>query len=242
MIDTLRIFEELKETFGPSAAKKLAEILGMIYEELKNAVTKVEFQELRMVVSELAEAQRNAEARLTRLEQTVHELTEAQRNAEARLTRLEQTVHELAEAQKKTEQSLNRLIKRVDHLEERVEGISNSIGYTLENLSYKRLPLLLKKEGINIKEKLIRRYYEENQINIWGRARRADKEILILGEVKVRPSRKEINRFIKICDRIKKKESKDAFLVFVAHDYHPSVERYLREKGIRYYWSYELEA
>ncbi|MCR4320872.1 MAG: hypothetical protein NUV74_11125 [Candidatus Brocadiaceae bacterium] len=63
-----------------------------------------------------------------------------------------------------------------------------------------------------------------------------------LREVKVRPSKKEIDRFLKITEWIKRvEECPETYLLFVAHDYHPDTEQYLKGKGIRYFWSYELE-
>jgi len=210
--------------------------LEITVQELAEAQKKTEER-----VNELAEAQKRSEERLTKLEITVQELAEAQKRSEERLTKLEIAVEKLAEAQKKTEETLNKLIKRVDIIEERLEGISNSVGYSLENNTYKSLPVLLNKEGIEVEGRLIRRYYEDNQLNIWGKGKKNGKTLLILGEVKVRPSRKEIDKFLRLVDTITKKEKKDAFPVFVAHDYHPNTERYLNEKGIKYYWSYELE-
>src|SRR3989304_2760643 len=102
MINTLKIFKELKEAIEPSAAKKIAEVVGKVYEELSNVVTKVEFNELRDVVRELAEAQK-------RTEQRVRELAEAQK-------RTEQRVGELAEAQKRTETELKELAVEVKEL------------------------------------------------------------------------------------------------------------------------------
>lgn len=69
MIDTLQFFEELKEALEPKAAKKIAEILGKVYWELSNSVTKTEFEMLMKIVSELAVYQK--------------ELAEAQRRSEA---------------------------------------------------------------------------------------------------------------------------------------------------------------
>jgi predicted CopG family antitoxin len=158
---------------------------------------------------------------------------------------LKQVVKELAEAQKRTEISLNRLIGRVDLVEDRLEGISNSVGYSLEDKSYKSLPDLLKKEDIVVEGNMIRRYYrignKDQQINIFAKGRRNGKEILILGEVKVRPSKTEIDRFLKIAEQVRKEEGNpETYLLFVANDYHPNTEQYLKEKGIRYFWSYEF--
>lgn len=78
MIDTLKIFEDLKQTLERSAAKKIVKVLGTIYEELRNTVTKEDFKELKDIVSELTQAQKNSEARLTKLEEVVvKELAEA---------------------------------------------------------------------------------------------------------------------------------------------------------------------
>ncbi|MCX8027602.1 MAG: hypothetical protein N3A62_07115, partial [Thermodesulfovibrionales bacterium] len=205
-------------------------------------------------VEELAEAQK-------RTEQGVEELAEAQKRTEQRVEELaeaqkrtEQRVEELAEAQKRTEQRVEELAeaqkrteKRIDVLTERVEGISNTFGYALENIVYKSLPsLLFKEDNIKVQGKIIRRYYERqgsyNQINLYARIIKDGKEMLMLGEVKTRPSKLEIDRFLKIAEYIKKREgSPEVYLVFVAHDYHPRVENYLKEKGIRYFWSYDVE-
>ncbi|MBE2234464.1 MAG: hypothetical protein IAE85_13310 [Anaerolinea sp.] len=90
------------------------------------AVRREDFEKLKDAVYALSVAQKQGEARLTRLEtavinlteaqkhteQRVNELAEAQRQSEARLTRLETVVVELAEAQKRTESTVQMLVKR----------------------------------------------------------------------------------------------------------------------------------
>ena len=257
----MKAFELFREEIAETVKRSDFEELKAVVKELAEAQKRTEQR-----VEELAEAQKRTEERLTRLEGVVEELAEAQKRTEESLEafkketeenfnrvwkainelaeaqkRTEEKVEELAEAQRRTEESLNRLIKRVDMIEERLEGVSNSVGYSLENNSYRALPGLLKKEGLTVIGPIIRRYYGENQVNIWGTVRKGNRQLLLLGEVKVRPSKKEIDRFLKIAEEIKRSEGKDAFFVFVAHDYHPSVEKYLQEKGIKYYWSYEME-
>ena len=222
-IKILRGLEEL----DPKVKNIFFDLLEEIEKNTRETVKRSDFDELRGAFIELTKS--------------VNALAEAQKKSEERLTKLEIAVEQLAEAQRRTEETLNKLIKRVDFIEERLEGISNSVGYSLENNAYKSLPILLKKEGIEVEGKLIRRYYEDNQINIWGKGRKNGKALLILGEVKVRPSKKEIDRFLRIVETITKKEEKNAFILFVAHDYHPNIERYLKEKNIKYYWSFELE-
>ncbi len=130
MINTLRIYEELSQAMEETAARKLASVLGAMYEELQNTVTKVEFNELRAVMLELAEAQKRTEQRIeelteaqTRTEQRldaltqrvdalvqqVAELAEAQRRTDERVSRLEVALAELAEAQRRTDERISRL-------------------------------------------------------------------------------------------------------------------------------------
>lgn len=64
MLNTLKIYEELKETLEPRAVRKITEILGTIYEELKNTITKEDFRELKAVIGNLAEAQKRTKYRV----------------------------------------------------------------------------------------------------------------------------------------------------------------------------------
>ncbi len=89
MLDTLKIYNELKEKLEPAAALTIAELMGTIYSELANTVTKTDFRELREIVQELSEAQKRTETKLG-------ELTEAQQHTEERLEKL-------TEAQNRTE-------------------------------------------------------------------------------------------------------------------------------------------
>ncbi len=141
MINTLRIYEELSQALEPQAARKLASVLGAICEDLQQTVTKAEFNDLRQVVRELAEAQQRTETR-------VEELAEAQKRTEARLEELavrvdqlaeaqqrtEARVEELAEAQKRTEQALAQLTARVDRLTERVDQLAEQMVHLTERV------------------------------------------------------------------------------------------------------------
>ncbi len=77
-MDTYRIYEKLSTSLGEKAAGELAGLLGDMYAELRNSVTKEDFRELKAVVAELAEAQR-------RTEKKVEELAEAQRRTVVRM-------------------------------------------------------------------------------------------------------------------------------------------------------------
>ncbi len=134
MINTLRIYEELSQTLEPKAAHKLASVLGAIYEDLQHTVTKSEFDDLRQVVRDLAEAQKRTETRVEELaraqqrtEAKVQELAEAQKHTEAR-------VEELAEAQKRTEQALANLTQRVDQLTVRMDQLTQRVDQLTERM------------------------------------------------------------------------------------------------------------
>ncbi len=169
---------------------------------------------------------------------SVKELTKAQ-------IKTEQRIEELINAQKKTEEEIQTLVKRTDILEERLEGISNSLGYSLENMTYEKLLALLRERyEIEVKGRLVRKYIivgkKHIQVNIYGRGRKNEKDILILGECKVRPSKREIIRFEKYAAKIGEQEKLEVFPLMVAHDFPPSIEEFLKEKAIAYFWSYEF--
>ena len=250
IIDTFGIYEAIASTLDDKTAKTLTGILTHIYTDIQQMATRQDFNELKAAVSELVEAQKRSEGRIDRLEQAIIELTEAQRHTEQRLAELteaqrhtEQKLAELTEAQRQTEQNLSALIKRVDIIEERLEGISDSVGYSLENNAYRALPKLLANRGIHVKQRLKRCYINGYQVNIFGTAQRDGKDILIFGECKTRPSKKEIDRFVRITDKLcQTKGCEDRILLVVAHDLHPTVEKYLLDKDIMYFWSYELDS
>ncbi|MGQ9497926.1 MAG: hypothetical protein ACUVSP_06490, partial [Desulfotomaculales bacterium] len=96
----------LKTVFPPEQAAVLAEVIHEAYTDL---VKTSDFNELKEIVrdlgakmGELAQAQKQSETRLTRLEAVVEELAQAQK-------RTEQRVEELAQAQKRTEQRVEEL-------------------------------------------------------------------------------------------------------------------------------------
>ncbi len=235
------------EDIDPKLRRVLLSMLEELERQREESVSKKEFNELKEIVrdlvkttKELAEAQKRTEAR-------VEELAEAQKRTEERLTRLEATVEKLAEAQKRTEEEIAKLVRRMDIFENRLEGISNTVGYGLEDKAYKALPRLLKERfGLEVKGHLIRRYFtvgrKEIQVNIFGHALKDGRTVLILGECKVRPSKREVSRFERYARRIASEVgTEDLFLLFVAYDFSPSIEQELKERGIAYFWSYELE-
>jgi methyl-accepting chemotaxis protein len=222
---------------------ELTERLNRLTERVDDLTVRLD--KLTERVDQLAEVQRKTEERLNQLALRVDELTERLNQLAEAQRDMAEKMSKLIDAQMQLEDSLAKLLGRMKTTEERIEWIFSSIGFTIEDKSLKALPELLKREGITVEGSLIRRYYkigdEYNQLNIYGWGRKDGEKILILGEIKTRASRKEINEFIKLADKVKKSEGNPTvFLVFVAYDYRPEIEEYLKEKGIKYFWSYEL--
>lgn len=213
------------------------DIFLSLFEEVERSreqsVTKDEFKELKEIVRELAEAQKRTEAR-------VEELAEAQKRTEAR-------VEELAEAQKRTEQELQLLTAEHRKTRKQVGGLAMTVGYRLEDEAFKALPSLLKRDhGIEIEGRLKRQFVADNkarmiEVNIFGKALRDGRQIVILGESKSQLSKKLVDEFIT------KKLSqfsdvfKDVFPVMVTYmTTEPGVEEHARKKGVALYYSYDF--
>jgi chromosome segregation ATPase len=222
---------------------ELTERLNRLTERVDDLTVRLD--KLTERVDQLAEAQRRTEERLNQLALRVDELTERLNQLAEAQRDMAEKMSKLIDAQMQLEDSLAKLLGRMKTTEERIEWIFSSIGFTIEDKSLKALPELLKREGITVEGNLVRRYYkigdEYNQLNIYGWGRKDGEKILILGEIKTRASKKEINEFIKLADKVKRSEGNpNVLLVFVAYDYRPEIEEYLKEKGIKYFWSYEL--
>ncbi|GIV85949.1 MAG: hypothetical protein KatS3mg052_2956 [Candidatus Roseilinea sp.] len=202
---------QLKPYFSAEQASVLAQVITDAYQDL---VKTSDFNELKAIVRELAEAQKRTEQQVEELaeaqkrtEQQVEELAEAQKRTEQRVDVLALRMEELAEAQKRTEQRVDMLALRMEELAEaqrqtadeirilarglndtRAElgGLSRSFGYALENEAYRMLPAFLAdKYGLSVSERLIRTEIGGEEINLFGRAKRDGQEVLIVGEAKL---------------------------------------------------------
>ena len=157
------------------------EIVKIVDERVREAhVTKEDFSELKSIVKELADAQKETQKEVGRLDRTMQELAEAQKRTEVK-------VEELADAQKKTEIEIQKLSKGLDETRGEVGGLSKSMGYAFENEAYRYLPAVLKeKYGIEVKERIVRAEIGGGEINIFCKAERDGKEVLVIGEAKLR--------------------------------------------------------
>jgi len=227
----LRILDMLDDLVRAKDFNELKEIVRELAEAQKRTEERInELAEAQRrteeMVKELAEAQKRTEERIskveervTKLETAVHELAEAQKRTEQRVNELaeaqkrtEQRVNELAEAQKRTEQRVNELAEAQKRTEEEIReltkllnrmrtdfdesitnlrkdfgGFQRSISYAFENEAFRMIPGVLKeKYGIEVSEKFIRKDVKGKEINLFGKGKMNGKEVIIIGEAKIR--------------------------------------------------------
>jgi uncharacterized phage infection (PIP) family protein YhgE len=270
-------FNELKEVVRElaEAQKKTEKRVGELAEAQKK--TEERLCRLEDTVKELAEAQKRTEERLCRLEDTVKELTEAQKKTEERLCRLEDTVKELAEAQKKTEERLCRLEdtvkelaeaqkrteKRVGELAEaqkktekelgnlakQVGGLSNAVGYGIEDRLMPYIPAYAKRIfGVEI-SKVSRKNIEYDaerydEVNILAEGKDANGDpVYLVGECKAQPGKKDVDRFAAMLERLSIKLGKNIQAMLIGYTFTPQVEKYMagRYPAIKPAKTYEIE-
>jgi len=149
----------------------IVEMVDMRVREIK--VTRTDFEDLKSIVRNLAEAQARTELKVedlveaqarterrieqlaeaqARTERKVEQLAEAQARTERKVEQLaeaqartERKVEELAEAQKELAQAQTRTEQELKKLAKQVGGLSERLGGSLEDLSYDVLPACIEK-------------------------------------------------------------------------------------------------
>lgn len=228
-----QIERRLTEAFEANQDRALAEVIQITYNDLVKAD---DFNELKAIVRQLAEAQ-------NRTEQRLEELTQAQ--------------GQLAQAQARTEQSLRELTGEVRVLvgglsDVRAElgGLSRSTAYALENEAYRLLPaFLLREHGIEVVERLLRTEIGGEEINLFGKARQDGREVLLVGETKLqlderRANQRETERML---DRLAAKveavkqamPGTEVVSLLITHYARPAFVEQARARGIIVVQSYE---
>ncbi len=215
--------------------------------------------------AELAEAQRRTEQRVEELaeaqrrtEQRVEELAEAQRRTDERLERLAEEFAEyrkytdarfaeLAEAQRRTQEALLSLTETVKDMQRQLGGLSQTVGYVLENEALKKLPeLLLNDYGLRVQGRLKRLYVKDKtgrslEVNIFGTGELDGETVTIVGESKSQLSKNDIDRFLRRTIGGLEGVYPRIFPVLITHmTSEPDAEEYARSLGVAVYFSYDL--
>ena len=210
MINSLRLYEELSQTMDAAAAKKIVEAISLVYEELRNSVTKTEFNELKEIVRDLGQAQGRTERR----------------------------VEELAEAQGRTERALQRLARQVGGLSDTIGGDLEDIAYIVLYDVLKRefgweVGVLERSWQTWGKEP-----EEVNVLGQATDPARPDVPIWVVGEAKHNLTAREVGRFVKQVARARQHLSGEVFPLCFCYRARPEVQEMLREAGIHLVFSY----
>ncbi len=246
--------------------KNIVAQLGKTVNELAEAQKKTEekVNELAEAQKELAEAQKKTEQRLNELaeaqkktEEKVNELAEAQKELAEAQKKTEQRLNELAEAQKKTEEELKSLSEEVKKLSEEVKklshglaqtrrqvgGLARSVAYALENEAFRKLPALLKKKyGIEVIERLIRTELEGHEINLFGRAKKNGKEIILVGEAVLKlDDREKLSQVWKNVELVKENIGGEVLPIIVTHFARKEILERAQKAGILIIQSFEWD-
>ena len=254
-MDTYRLYKQLQGSLSDEAARNIADAMGSLYAELHDALTKDDLSEVRQSLHDLTEAQQQTEQRLG-------ELAAAQQRTETRLEQFgaaqqqtEQRLGELAAAQQRTETRFGSLTTAVEALAQdqrqvrkTLGGLSDSVGYGLEDRAIARLPELLANDyAIAVSGRLARRFVEypdggSDELNIIGEGARAEQGISILGEAKAQLGKRDVDRFLRVIDRLDQHGQlrTERFLFAVSYSTQPDVERYALQHGVVVIPSYLL--
>ena len=175
---------------------------------------------------------------VTKLTISVDRLAEAQVKTEQKVEKLEESVDKLAVAQAKTEQAIK-------HLSINISGLSDTIGFGLEDIARTVVPGYLERhENIYIEE-LQRGFIEvdgvEREIDLFGECNRDGETILIIGEVKSRIYEGEVKKFVSnVINPIRKSEKeRRIYPLMFGYVIHPSAQRLAKAEGVHLVASYQ---
>ena len=213
MMNRTRMREKLGRVFVNQQAEVLSEVIYDAYHDLVRAD---DFNELKGIVKELAEAQQHLAKAQQRTEQRVEELAETQQHLAEAQQRTEQRVEELAEAQQRTEQRVEELAEAQQHTEHALQqltrqmgglarqlgSMSDRMGGDLEEVAAIMIHDVLEHEFEWQIDELDRAWQmwngEEEEIDVFGQAHdplRPDTTLWIVGEVKFNLTMRDVERF-----------------------------------------------
>ncbi|QEQ02172.1 hypothetical protein FFX45_12810 [Thermosynechococcus sp. CL-1] len=204
---TSALEEKLRTAFSPEQAHLLAEVIREAYDDLVKAK---DFNELKAIVADLAQAQKRTEERVDQLTLTVAELAQAQKRTEER-------VEELAAAQKRTEERVDQLAaaqerteRAVKQLARQVGGLSEALGGSLEDLALEVVPEILEyRWGMEIEfcdRDTLPLRNGEYEFDLVIRGQVAGRPVLVLGEVKSNFTESEVERFLNLVAQVEAPE------------------------------------
>ncbi|MDE0182349.1 MAG: hypothetical protein OXL39_13450 [Caldilineaceae bacterium] len=216
MADRMAMLEKLGNAFAEEQAEVLSEVIFNAYNEL---VRRADFNELKDVVRDLAEAQ-------SRTEERVGALAEAQGRTEKR-------VEELAEAQQRTEYAVQQLAQQVG-------GLSNRMGGDLEDIAADLIHDSLQRElGWQV-DGLGRAWQSwdgtEEEIDVFGKVHdpaRPDTPLWVVAEVKFNLTMRDYECFELLLERAARHLEGEIVPICFCYRIRPAVRQTALEAGHR---------
>ena len=216
MADRMAMQEKLGNAFAEEQAEVLSEVIFNAYNEL---IRRADFNELKDVVRDLAEAQ-------SRTEERVGALAEAQGRTEKR-------VEELAEAQQRTEYAVQQLAQQVGGLSNRMVGDLEDIAADLIHDSLQR-ELGWQVDGLG-------RAWQswdgtEEEIDVFGKVHdpaRPDTPLWVVAEVKFNLTMRDFERFALLLERAARHLEGEIVPICFCYRIRPAVRQTALEAGHR---------
>lgn len=233
MMNIEKLTRRFETVFDRPQSSLLAETITEAYSDL---VKTSDFNELKAIVKDLAEAQQRTETKMG-------ELAQAQQRTETRMD-------ELAQAQKRTEASVAEMTRAITGMAQELGGLSRSMSYSLENEAYRSLPALLQtRYDIVLHEKIVRLDLDGEEINLFARGERNSQPIYLVGESKLqlderRNSRRAAEAILDQIDRkaaVVQRHYPDTEIVriLLTHYARPAVLQQAKERGVLVIQSFE---
>jgi hypothetical protein len=231
----MALAETLLTTFRKAFSEQQATLLTEVFMEVYGEVVKAsDFNELKGIVKELANAQRRTEMR-------VEQLVQAQQRTEVR-------IEQLVETQQRTEEEVRALAQGLRETRVMVGGLSDTVGYGLEDRAIHALPSLLREHyGIEVTVPLVRKYItypdgRHDEVNVIGQGQQGERHLHLIGEAKAQLSQRDVREFLRLVERLERHNIVigERFLFLISYTIEPSVEETARAQGIELIWSYAL--
>jgi hypothetical protein len=219
LLNVEKLTHRFETVFDRRQSTVLAETITEAYNDL---VKTSDFNELKAIVKDLAEAQQRTEAKMG----------------------------ELADAQQRTEVSIAAMTRAITGMTQELGGLSRSMSYSLENESYRNLPAILKaRYAITLDERIVRLDLDGEEINLFAHSERNGQPIYLVGESKLQLDERRNSRRAaeEILDQLDKKAEvvqrhyPDAEIVrvLITHYARSVVLQRAKERGVLVIQSFE---
>jgi SMC interacting uncharacterized protein involved in chromosome segregation len=201
-------------------------------------------------VRELAQNQKATDQAVRELAQNQKATDQAVRELAQNQKATDQAVRELAAAQRETQRELDQLTEAVAEmsgaitgLRRDVGGLSETIGFTLEDVARTIMPGWLERHlGVSVDD-LEREFFTtslgEEEVDLYARGRRNGSEVTLVGEAKARLHQRDVQSFSAKLERLRGVIAGEVVPVMVGFVVHPRARAEGHKAGIHVVASYD---